>query len=312
MPYEITKSDNTTLLTVADRTVQSVAGGGVRLLGKNYGSYGEIIAENFVHMVENFASATAPTGTGNNEPLNGQLWFDTSNQVLNVRVDDGTDTSWLPIGGLFLDSNATGISVTPILDSDGNEQPVIMFKVNGIIVVIISASQFTPADPVILAAFPTIKRGVNINSTQSGGDALYKLRGRAVEAEFADLAEIYFSDVELVPGNLVAIGGTKEITKTTKEFDDQVFGIVSTEPGFLLNSSKAGQDAAYPVALKGRVPCLVAGPVAKGQRIVASATPGVGMAMPADKYNTAAIVGRALADKTSDDVGLVEVAVGVK
>jgi hypothetical protein len=69
-------------------------------------------------------------------------------------------------------------------------------------------------------------------------------------------------------------------------------------------------ELAYPVALKGRVPCLVKGSIRQGQRIVASDIPGVGMA--ADQYDPFAIIGRAITDKNESDVGYVEVAVGMK
>ena len=98
----------------------------------------------------------------------------------------------------------------------------------------------------------------------------------------------------------------KSIRYLTKE----VFGIISTAPGFLLNSKMKMQENAYPVALKGRVPCLVKGLVRKGQRIVSSEVQGVGMAT--NEYNPINIIGRALNDKTSDGVGTVEVAVGVR
>jgi len=109
---------------------------------------------------------------------------------------------------------------------------------------------------------------------------------------------------------LVKLGGYSEITMTTEQFDTAVFGVISTQPGFLLNSGEKEKALAYPVALKGRVPCLVKGPVRKGQRIVASDVAGVGMAT--DTYESAAIIGRAISEKNSDDIGSVEVAVGVK
>jgi hypothetical protein len=145
---------------------------------------------------------------------------------------------------------------------------------------------------------------------QGGDFGNFKIRGRAMEAEFADMAEIYRSDVELVPGNIVRLGGELEITKTIKAYDEEVFGIISTAPGFLLNSKIKMVENAYPVALKGRVPCLVTGQVRKGQRIVSSEIQGVGMAT--DEYNPINIIGRALNDKTSQGLGTVEVAVGVR
>ena len=100
--------------------------------------------------------------------------------------------------------------------------------------------------------FPTIAAGVNMNNTTN-----YKFRGLATSAEYADLAERYAADAEYDKGTVVRIGGTHEITQTMQHADTDVFGIVSTAPGFEMNAG-AGSDATHPfVALAGRVPCKV-------------------------------------------------------
>jgi hypothetical protein len=139
--------------------------------------------------------------------------------------------------------------------------------------------------------------------------------GNATSAQYADLAERYESDMPLEAGDVVIIGGAKEITKSTTSFDSEVFGVISTAPAFKMNS-EAGDDTTHPyVALSGRVPVKVIGQVKKGQRLVTSNTPGVACGIyanhkPADFITC--IIGRALEDKTTDDVGLIEVVVGVK
>jgi hypothetical protein len=133
--------------------------------------------------------------------------------------------------------------------------------------------------------------------------------GTATSAQYSDLAEIYESDMELEPGDIVKIGGDKEITKTDSFADIDVFGIVSTDPAYLMNSEGKG----YAIALAGRVPCKVQGKVKKGQRLVSDIFEGVARAVDKDsleKLSTLAIIGRALEDKDTDEVGLVEVAVG--
>ena len=63
----------------------------------------------------------------------------------------------------------------------------------------------------------------------------------------------------------------------------------------------------------GRVPCQVIGTVKKGDRIVSSSTPGYARtAHLTDILDYRIIIGRALADKTDDGEGLIEVVVGVK
>jgi hypothetical protein len=319
MTYQVNKTNGELLLTVPDRQVSLVAGSALKLLGKNYGSYGKIIAENLVSLAENFASPSSlppggadtfvpsPNGAHATSPLVGQLWFDTTNQALNVRVQGSTGAKWQPLYGYN-----TGIDLSDIKDTSGNFHKALKIKVDSTVIAIVSkdASYEPNLDTDLRSAFATIKPGININGTLSGQDPIYKLRGRSIEAEFADMAEIYHSDVELAPGNLVKLGGYNEITMTTDPYDTAVFGIISTQPGFLLNSGEKEKALAYPVALKGRVPCLVKGTVRKGQRIVASDIAGVGMAT--DTYESAAIIGRAIGEKNNDDIGPVEVAVGVK
>jgi len=313
MAYDVTKTDGTRLTIVADRTVDTTTP--IKLLGKNYSAYGEIMAENLVQMLENFSNPVEPTN-----PIVGQFWWNSNKRV--VSIYDGN--KWNPIGGTdLIGGPVDGFSTALIKDIAGQFHHAIKIHVGatlnatiGTIVAIISseAASYTPhADTGLQSRFPTIGCGINMNDGVDGTGADYgnfKIRGRAMEAEFADMAEIYRSDVELVPGNIVRLGGEMEITKTIKAYDEEVFGIISTAPGFLLNSKMKMQENAYPVALKGRVPCLVKGLVRKGQRIVSSEVEGVGMAT--DEYNPINIIGRALNDKTSDGVGSVEVAVGVR
>jgi len=111
---------------------------------------------------------------------------------------------------------------------------------------------------------------------------------------------------------VVKLGGDKEITKTTTEYDNQVFGVISENPGFAMNRS-AGDDSTHPyVALSGRVPCKVQGKVSKGDRLTTSDLPGVAKKADLDNENCSVytIIGRSLADKTTDDVASVEIVVG--
>ena len=94
--------------------------------------------------------------------------------------------------------------------------------------------------------------------------------------------------------------------------DTDVFGIVSTAPGFEMNAG-AGPDATHPfVALAGRVPCKVIGKVVKGERLVSSATPGHAMAIKPGPGEYYTVIGRALESKDTDDAGTIEVVVGAK
>jgi hypothetical protein len=64
------------------------------------------------------------------------------------------------------------------------------------------------------------------------------------------------------------------------------------------------------VALTGRVPCYVVGTIKKGDRLVASDIPGVATVLDIDRYQPGSIVGKALEDYDSDDVGIITVVVG--
>jgi hypothetical protein len=299
MAYDVTKTDGTRLTIVADRQVDTTTP--IKLLGKNYSAYGEIMAENL--MLEHFSNPVAP---GN--PIIGQAWWNSVEGVLYVYGRNG----WNAVGGEnVMGNNTNGFNTAPIKDTVGNYHPATKIVVNHIIIAIMSSDNgsYTPhADTGLASSFPNIGQGINLNYSEQYGN--FKLRGRAIEAEFADMAEIYCSDIELVPGNLVRLGGSNEITKTTEAFDIEVFGVISTAPGFLLNSKAKLLEHAYPVALKGRVPCIVKGTVKKGQRIVASDVPGVGMVT--DDLTQPGIVGRAIESKDYADIGTVEVAIGAK
>ena len=122
--------------------------------------------------------------------------------------------------------------------------------------------------------------------------------------------EMYEADVNYAPGTVVKIGGEKEITQTTDADDTDVFGVISDNPAYLLNAGLARTKLALPVALEGRVPVKVIGPVKKGDRLVSSSTPGTAKA--SSKPNTLAIIGRALQSSDEEGIRTIEVVVGVR
>lgn len=131
--------------------------------------------------------------------------------------------------------------------------------------------------------------------------------GVATSARFADLAENYLGDAEYEPGTIVEFGGTAEITISQSYMNKKIAGVVSTNPAHLMNSALAG-DFVVAVALQGRVPCKVQGQIEKGDMIVASDTPGVGVA--SDDPKLGAVIGKALENYDSTEVGTIEVVVG--
>ena len=132
---------------------------------------------------------------------------------------------------------------------------------------------------------------------------------KATSAQYADLAEMYRADANYAPGTVVEFGGTAEITIASTDHSTRVAGIVSTNPSYLMNATLSS-DHVVPVALTGRVPCQVVGTIAKGDRLVASCTPGVATLLDPDKYEPACIIGKSLEAYDSETVGTIEVAVG--
>jgi hypothetical protein len=90
-------------------------------------------------------------------------------------------------------------------------------------------------------------------------------QGTATQALFADLAEKYLTDKPYEVGTVVAVGGTAEVTACT--LGDRAFGAVSANPAYMMN---AGLEGGTYIALKGRLPIKVVGPVKKGDALLAA------------------------------------------
>jgi hypothetical protein len=134
--------------------------------------------------------------------------------------------------------------------------------------------------------------------------------GLASSAQYADLAERYASDSDYDPGTVVIFGGNAEITVTNADHDPRIAGVISTNPGYLMNDS-ADQDALMlPVALTGRVPTRVRGPIRKGDMVVSSIEPGVGIKMKKELYEPGCIIGKSLENIADDSIHTIEVVVG--
>lgn len=115
MAYSIYKSDGSFLTSIADGTINTTSTS-VGLPGRNYAGYGQIQDTSFVHIIENFASNTVP-----DNPLTGQLWYDTSAGVMKVCPTDGESNAaaWVSIaqsggsgnttfGNVSVNGNLTG------------------------------------------------------------------------------------------------------------------------------------------------------------------------------------------------------------
>ena len=91
MSYTVNKTNTSASpnsYTVQDGVVNTQTD--LSLIGKGYAGYGELIAENFLHLLENFSNSSAPS-----KPISGQLWFDSANNRIKVY----TGSAFIPAGG---------------------------------------------------------------------------------------------------------------------------------------------------------------------------------------------------------------------
>ena len=127
----------------------------------------------------------------------------------------------------------------------------------------------------------------------------------ATAAKYADLAEKYTADADYEPGTVVMFGGDAEVTLCDTDACKKVAGVVSTKPAHLMN---AGLEGAHVIdlALSGRVPCKVKGPVAKGDMMVSA---GGGYARAEQNPTLGSVIGKALEDNDNEEA-TIEVVVG--
>ena len=182
----------------------------------------------------------------------------------------------------------------------------------------LTASSYTNLQGVTVVSntvLPSAANTINIGATGTKfaniyagalvGNVFGNVTGVSSSALYADLAERFEADAPMIPGTVVEIGGVKEVTKVVQELSESVFGVISTAAAYLMNAG-AGSNTTHPaIAVNGRVPVRVVGTVKKGDRLVSA---GNGLARSASRQELTAfnVIGRALADKTTSEEGLVE------
>ena len=195
MPYEVKYTDNLNkgAIVVEDNTINTETTLG--LPGKFANGYGQTVAENFLHLLENFASTEAPL-----RPVEGQLWYDTNIGIDQLKIYDGTNwvasgglkrstsepsatssnagdlwsnidtqqlylfngSSWVLVGPEYSDGLLTGGRQEIIVGADDVSYSVYVIKIENVIKIIISASAFRPK--LTIAGFTTINPGINLSS----------------------------------------------------------------------------------------------------------------------------------------------------
>lgn len=217
MSYQVKFTETTNPLkaaiTVDDQTLNNETS--LTFVGKNYAGYGPVIAENFLHLLENFAKTTPPTN-----PVEGQLWYDNTVGVSLLKVWDGTtwtaagsikkaatapqvstslkgdvwvDTennqlylysgsNWLLVGPQYSSGLKTGPDIEVIVDTANVSHSVITMWAEDYRLAIISKSAFTPK--ALITGFATINQGINLSTVDATSTtAPTKMWGRASQAD---------------------------------------------------------------------------------------------------------------------------------
>jgi hypothetical protein len=163
-------------------------------------------------------------------------------------------------------------------------------------------------------AFTAFARHRN-DTSAPGSSELVDIRANVVHAtstsaQYADVAERFEADAPMSAGAVVTIGGTAEITESTTDLSENVFGVISDMPAYAMNAA-AGNNESHPyVAMTGRTPVRVIGEVTKGQRLVTSSTKGCARAVAqGESFSPFNVIGRALETDTDTNIKLVNCAV---
>lgn len=197
MAYTITTTNGTTIGSIADGTVNNTVTS-LTLIGKNYAGYGIFLNENFVELLENFSNGIAPAN-----PLNGQLWFDSTNRV--IKLYDSVSTTWKALaatmtssvqppspitGDLWWDtvnnqlkaysgtiwvvvgptytasSGLNGAIIETVIDVSGASHAIIKFYVQSLVIAIVSKDlAFTPQTSI--SGYTTINPGITLISSST-------------------------------------------------------------------------------------------------------------------------------------------------
>jgi hypothetical protein len=226
----------------------------------------------------------------------------------------GSGRFFLGDGGLLSNVSAA-ISVTRIENGTSN---VAVGTSGGNVTIGVAGT----ANVVVISTTGVTTNGLTVPSiTKSGSNAVGNIGSSsnyfnqvfatATTALYADVAERFAADEVLVPGTVVELGGTQEITRSQTDLSENVFGVISTRPAYTMNGG-AGDDDTHPkVAMTGRVPVLVTGVVKKGDRLV-SAGNGIARAAKPGEATAFNTIGRSLVDKTTPESGTIEAIVTIK
>jgi hypothetical protein len=151
----------------------------------------------------------------------------------------------------------------------------------------------------------TISTGANTTAgTVTGNWTL--TAGSRWQSTYADLAERYIADEAYEPGTVVVLGGENEVTIENVADSHKVAGVVTTSPAYIMNAELQGDDVVE-VALIGRVPCKVVGPISKGDLLTSAEIAGYAHAN--NIAGAGRIIGKSL-ENFDGEIGVIEIMVG--
>ena len=152
------------------------------------------------------------------------------------------------------------------------------------------------------AILPDTDASYDIGTSLKGYNTVY---AKATSAQYADLAEVYESDADYEAGTVVVFGGEKEITISKVGNDTAIAGVISENPAYLMNDKAKG----LPVALMGKVKCKVVGHINKGDMLSAHPQHN-GVAKKTFDPQVGEVIGKALEDYDSTEIGTINIVVG--
>ena len=262
-----------------------------------------------------FGNVLAPivTATQFVGPISGNISGNVSSSL--VQAAGGLATSqatlrgqWTLESGSTLNGTLTGQFTGPTFGQHrGNVQGSVVTGTNiygttAVIGTLFAGNLISPIETELISAY-----GGSVFSVGQIKGQWTLVSGSTLQSTYADLAERYHADDIYEPGTVLILGGDAEVTVTAIRAHSSVAGIVSKNPAYIMNSD-AGTDETHPyIALKGRVPCKVAGRVKKGDLLVTSSATGRAETMRStDSPN--AVLGKALED-FDGTLGVIEVKV---
>ena len=218
MAYQVNKTDGSIVATVADGQIDTLSTD-LTLIGKNYSGFGESLNENFVKLLENFASTARPT-----QPIRGQIWFDTNE--LKLKVYSGSE--FIPVSSATISSTQpTTLGVGDLWFNDVDKQ---LYFFDGI-------------TPILLGPSYSVSQGLSGFKTESILDTLNQTRVITYLYNNATLLGIFAKD-SFTPKNAI-IGFTGDINPgfNAGNLPNLKFNVTVS------NSDSLGKDITFPTGI---------------------------------------------------------------